>query len=118
MKLKFVIPNLKEGKRYKGVISRYTVDKEKTVLRVYVIIDKEPSLEFMKRMDIDLNINSNFALFCSNMKIFTEENEVDLDRLLDIRVIVQLQKGRDDMLYIDRCRLDQHYYQQEEGENE
>lgn len=114
MKLRFIQPKVREGKKYKGIISRYDIDKRRGILRLYVVLDKEPSLEFMKRLDIDLNINSNFALFCSNMQIFTEEDEVELEELVDTRVIACLRRGRDDMLYIDRCVLDEEYYSTQE----
>lgn len=111
--IKFVKPNVKEGKKYKGEISRYEFHEEFKVLRIYVVLDKVANVEFMKRVDVDFSVGSVFATFCINMGIYFEDDTADLDELIGSKVIVVLKKGSDDKYYINKIQLDKEYNNQE-----
>ncbi len=117
MKLQFINPEVRAGKKYKGEIARYTVDEERRVLRVYVILEQEPQVEFMKRFELDQNVGSAFAMFCCDMQIYMDDDTVDLDDMEGLKVKVKLKKGRDEKLYIEEIKLDEKFYetQYEEG---
>ena len=119
MNIQFIKPEVKTGKKYRGKILRYTLDEERKVFRLYVVLDREPEIEFMKRFDVDQNVGSAFALFCNDMGIYMEDDTVELDELEGIHVIVKLKKGRNEKLYIQEILLDVKYYQaQKEHEEE
>lgn len=121
MELEFIKPSVKAGRQYRGVISRYTPSRARTELYVFVTLDDEPELEFMKRFDADMSIHSKLADFCDNMRIFTSEVTADLNELEGRRVIVTLIR-RKRKFYIDKIWLDEDcydvYVEDEEGEDE
>lgn len=117
MKIEFVKPEVRVGKEYKGEIVRYKLDERHKAFRVYVILDKEPKIEFMKRIDIDWEVNSAFAVFCCEMGIYSEDdNSAELEELIGTRVIAVLNKGEDEKLYIGDIQLDEAYYQEQDEE--
>lgn len=93
MKIKFIEPNLKEGKSYRGEISRYAVDKKQEACRVYVTLDKEPDLRFMKKYEYDLLAGSEFYMFCCEMDIFGEDDSADLEYLKRSKNYCENEKG-------------------------
>lgn len=116
MKIQFVKPKVQANKRYQGEISKYTLDEEHKVFRVYVTLDKEPLIEFMKRFELDKNRGSAFARFCEEMYVFNEDDgTAELDELEGLRVIVRLKKGRDEKFYVGEIQLDEKYYEEQEG---
>ncbi len=117
MKISFVKPEVKAGKRYRGEITRYATDEEYKVLRVYVVLDREPQIEFMKRFEGCQNIDSPFARFCYDMGIYMDDDSVELDELKGLRVKVKLKEGNDKRLYVNEIQLDEKFYetQYEEG---
>lgn len=113
MQIKFVKPEVKAGKEYKGEIARYKMDEKNKAFRVFVVLDKEPQIEFMKRIDIDWEVNSAFAAFCYEMGIYSEDDDLaELDELTGTRVIAVLNKGEDGKLYVGKIQLDEEYYQE------
>ena len=114
MKIQFVTPTVEGGKKYRGEISRYTIDKEQGVCRVYVVLDREQNLEFMKRFEFNLMKGSEFFKFCDEIWIGDEDGTVELDDMKGIRVIVKLRKGRNEKYYVKEIKLDEKYYEQEE----
>ena len=116
MKVKFVIPKLKSGKEYKGQIRRYTVDEERKIFRIFVVLDKVPELEYMKKFDYDLNARSELGEFCDNMLVLSEDGLVDFDELEGLPVIVKLKKGTTGKLYINEIWLDEEIFEQGESD--
>ena len=114
MQIQFIKPELKAGKKYKGEIARYTVDEQHRVFRVYVILDQEPQVEFMKRIELDQNADSAFAMFCCDMDIYMDDDTVELDDMEGLRVKVKLKKGRDGKLYIEQIKVCEKEYQEQE----
>lgn len=113
MKIKFVKPEVRANKEYRGEIVRYKLDERNKVFRVYVALDKEPRVEFMKRIDIDWEVNSTFADFCCKMEIYVEDDDsADLEELIGIRVVAVLNKGEDGRFYVGDIQLDESYYQE------
>lgn len=118
MKIGFIRPRVKEGKDYTGVITKYTVDEEQKVCRIYVQLDIEPQEVFMKRFELSHKANSAVAMFCYHMGIYNEyDDTVELDELIGIRVIVKLKKGRNGQLFIEEIELDGEYAEWE-GQDE
>ena len=109
MKLKFIEPNIKEGRRYHGEISRYSINDKKKSVYIFAVIDDEPEMEFMKRFEYNLSIYSQFADFCENMCIFTDDLEVDLNELIGRKVFLRLVEV-DRKMYINEIWLDEDYY--------
>lgn len=118
MKITFIEPNLKENKKYRGEISEYKVDKKQGACRVYVTLDREPNLTFMKRYEYDLLAGSEFCMFCWEMDIFEEEGSADLEYLKGTRIIAKMKKGNNGRFYVQEIKLDEEYYQEQEGQNE
>lgn len=116
MQIEFVKPSIQAGRSYRGEISRYTTNRSKTALYVFVVIDEEPELEFMKKFDADMSIFSQLADFCADMDIFLDELIADLEQLKGRRVIVRLKRGRNQKLYVEKIRLDEEYYSEEDEE--
>lgn len=117
MKIEFVKPEVQAGKEYKGEITRYKLDERNRAFRGFIVLDKEPQIEFMKRIDIDWEVNSAFAAFCCEMGIYTEDDDsAELDELIDTRVIAVLKKGEDGKLYVGKIQLDEEYYQEQDAE--
>lgn len=117
MQIKFVKPEVKAGKEYKGEITRYKFDEKNRAFRIFVVLDKEPQIEFMKRIDIDWEVNSAFAAFCCEMGIYVEDDDsAELDELVGTRVIAVLNKGEDGKLYVGEVQLDEVYYQEQNTE--
>lgn len=117
--VKFVIPKVKENVRYRGEIIDYSVDAERYILRIYVTIDKELSIRFMKRVDVELERGSYFHNLCNWLGMLNDDGEADLDLLIGTRVVVTLKQGRNEKFYINKIKLDEQYYQeQQEVENE
>lgn len=118
MRIHFVKPEVREGKKYRGEISRFTLDATHKIFRVYVILDQEPQLEFMKRFEVEQNTDSAFATFCREMGIYTEDDTAELDELEGTRVIVKLKRGREEKLFIEKIQLDEKYYEEHESDEE
>lgn len=118
MKIQFITPKVEEEKKYRGEISRYTIDKEQGVCRVYVVLDREQNLEFMKRFDFNMMKGSDFARFCDDIWIYDEDDTVELDNMKGIRVIVKLKKGRNEKYYVKDIKLDEKYYHEQEEQDE
>ena len=111
MQLKFKNCKVREGKRYFGEITRYKLSPDQRILYVYVVIDGEPdSVEFKKRIEVDLNARSFFAKFCEDLAIYLDDETVELDELVGTRVVLWLRKYKGG-LYVDRMRLDEEYYE-------
>ena len=107
--IKFVKPNVKEGKKYKGEVTRYDFNEGQKVLRIYVALDKVSNCEFMKKVDVNLDINSTFANFCLDMGIYFEDDSADLDELIGSRVVVMLKQGSDGKYYVNKMQLDEDF---------
>lgn len=118
MKVQFVTPKVEEGKKYRGEIRRYTIDKEQGVCRVYVVLDREPNLEFMKRFEFNLMKGSDFAKFCDEIWIYDEDDTVELDNMKGTKVIVKLKKGHNEQYYVQEIKLDKKFYEQEGQDDE
>ena len=117
MELEFIKPRVQAGRRYHGEITKYTPNRTQTALYVFVTIDDEPELEFMKRFDADMSIHSQLADFCDNMRIFTGELTADLNELIGRRVILRLTR-KNRKLYIDKLWLDEEYYDLDDEDKE
>lgn len=119
MKIQFVTPKVEEGKRYKGEISRYTLDEKQGVCRVYVVLDREPNLEFMKRFEYNLTIGSDFFQFCDEIWIYDEDDgTAELGCIKGTRVIVKLKKGKSEKFYVQEIKLDEKYYNEKYSKQE
>lgn len=117
MKIDFIKPQVKAGRRYHGEITRYTPNRNQTALYVFATIDDEPELEFMMRLDADRSIHSRLADFCDEMRIFNGERTADLNELVGRRVLLRLtQKNR--KFYIDKMWLDEEYYDLDDEEED
>lgn len=73
MELEFIKPKVFAGKRYHGEITRFKPNREQTALFIFVRLDDEPNMEFMKRFDADMSIQSHLADFCRAMKVLIGE---------------------------------------------
>jgi len=116
--IKFITPNVKENTRYRGNIIDYTVDAERYILRIYVTINREPEVRFMKRVDIELEINSYFYSLCNELGVLNDDGTADLDLLIDTKVLVTLKQGNDEKFYINKIKRDEQHYQEQEYSNE
>lgn len=116
--IKFVTPKVKENTRYRGEIVDYSVDAELYILRIYVTIDKEPTIRFMKRIDAELEINSYLYNLCDELRLLKDDGTADLDLLIGTRVIVTLKQGSNEKFYINKINLDERYYSEQEEDNE
>lgn len=117
MKIQFVESSLRENKRYTAEVTRYSLNEEQRIFRLYVRIDKEVAqLEYMKKMELNMSIDSNFAIFCNEMGVFTESGEVELNDLIGKKIIVWLKRGKDDRLYVSKILLDKKFYESQEEE--
>ena len=110
----FVKPNVKENVKYRGEIVDYTADAERYILRIYVSIEKEPSIRFMKRVDVELEKNSYFYRLCNELEVLENDMKADLDLLIGTRVVITLKKGRGKKFYVNKIKLDEQYYQQQQ----
>lgn len=117
MEIEFIKPKVQAGRRYHGEITRYAPNRSQTALYVFVTIDDEPELEFMKRFDADMSIHSRLADFCDNMQIFTGELTADLNELIGRRVLLRLTR-KNRKLYIDKLWLDEEYYNSDDDEDD
>lgn len=117
MEIEFIRPRVFAGKRYHGEITRFKLNSERTALFIFVRLDNEPSMEFMKRFDADISIQSRLFDFCQDMQIFTGERTADLKELEGRRVIVRLTRYNG-KLYVDKIWLDEAYYSSDEEEED
>lgn len=113
MEIEFIKPRVFAGKRYHGEITRFQLNSERTALFIFVRLDNEPSMEFMKRFDADISIQSRLFDFCRDMQIFTGERTADLKELEGRRVIVRLTRYNE-KLYVDKIWLDEEFYSSDE----
>ena len=118
MVVQFYNPKLKSNKKYHGEIKRYTLDKERKIFRVYVVLDEVPEIEYMKRFEFDLNVSSELGEFLDNTYVLSEDGLADFDDLEGLRVIVKLKKGTNDKFYVNMICLDDEYYEQKESDYE
>lgn len=117
--VKFVKPNVTENVRYRGEIVDYSVDAERYILRIYVTISKEPSIRFMKRVDVELESGSYFYNLCAELELFHDDMSADLDLLVGTKVVITLKQGHGEKFFINKIKLDKRYYkEQQEVENE
>lgn len=114
----FVKPKVRENKWYKGEIVDYSLDLEKNTLRIYVIVDKEPTIRFMRKMDVRLEVNSHFYKLCYELDLFNDDLSADLDLLIETRVLVTFHQVDNGQFFIDKIKLDAEFYEQEEQDEE
>lgn len=117
MEIEFIKPKVFVGKRYYGEITRFKPNGEQTALFIFVRLDDEPNLEFMKRFDADMSIQSHLANFCRDMGVFTSERTADLTGLIGTRVIVRLTRYNE-KLYVNKIWLDEEFYSSDEEDEE
>ena len=118
MQVQFYNPKIKSNKKYHGEIQRYTIDKDRKIFRLYVILDEVPEIEYMKRFDYDFNVNSELGEFCNDMYVMSEDGLVDFDELEGLKVVVKLRKGTNGKLYVNEIWLDEEYYNKQEDDCE
>lgn len=106
---------LKERVLYRGVVNRYKAGSSRLV--IFVILDKDPDVEYLKSIKVSTSENSVFAKLAEELALIDEMGCVDTDYLDDLHVLVTLRKGKDDNLYINKIRIDEEYYD-ELNENE
>lgn len=117
MEIQFHKPQVFAGKRYHGEITRYKLNSEQTALFIFVRLDDEPNMEFMKRFDADMSIQSHLADFCREMEVFCGERRADLKEILGRRVIVRLSRYNK-KLYVDKIWLDEEFYSSDDDDEE
>lgn len=117
MEIEFIKPRVFAGKRYHGEITRFKLNSEQTALFIFVRLDDEPNMEFMKRFEADMSIQSHLADFCRAMEVFCGERRADLKGVIGRRVIVRLSRYNK-KLYVDKIWLDEEYYSSDEEDEE
>lgn len=117
MEIQFYKPRVFAGKRYHGEITRFKPNSEQTALFIFVRLDDEPNMEFMKRFEADMSIQSHLADFCRAIQVFTSERTADLKEAIGTRVIVRLTRYNE-KLYVDKIWLDEEFYSSDEEEEE
>ena len=99
---------LKEHIWYTGVISRYRESSSKLI--IYVILDEDPDVEYIKSVRINKSINSPLARVAEDLNLVDEYGCFDSEELEDTRVKATLRKGKDDTLFINKICYDDDYY--------
>lgn len=117
MEIEFIKPRVFAGKRYHGEITRFQLNSERTALFIFVRLDNEPSMEFMKRFDADISIQSRLFDFCREIRVLTGERTADLKEAIGTRVIVRLTRYNE-KLYVEKIWLDKEFYSSDEEEED
>lgn len=116
MKIKLKGSKIKTGKWYYGFITKHICTQSK--IRVYVELDDDAGVEYVKVIPINENENSKFASFARKMQIIDEDGEADTSELDGLAVKVILQRGRDENLYVGSICIDYDYYEELEDEED
>ncbi|WP_125142162.1 hypothetical protein [Clostridium transplantifaecale] len=117
MKFTLIDSKLKLGKWYRGQITHHIIDNNSTRIRIFVNLEKDKSTQYMKSVPLILNSNSKFAKLADDLEIFNEYGEIDTDLMDGIVVQAKLQKGKDDIRYIDDMHIDDDWYDQTDEED-
>lgn len=99
-----------------GFITRqYQIDSK---LRVFVELDDDPGIEYMRVITIDDSPNSQFASFARQLCIIDENGVIDTDELVGKAVKVKLNRLEDGSIFIKTMLIDWVYYEEEEDTDE
>ena len=101
--IKFDSDVFEEAEWYAGVVTKVVETKE--ALRLYVELDSVPGEEFVKYMRFSKRRCSQMGEFFADMGVMDERGRVDLDELKGMAVEVTLYKGKNNLWYIERARL-------------
>lgn len=92
--------NLEEDVQYTATIVSWSVDDDKRFFRLLVEIAGIDGMQFMKCIRYSEYSPSALSIFCENFDIIERKGYVDFDRLLDLDVVVTLNRGKDGNFYI------------------
>lgn len=113
MKIKLKGSKIKAGRWYTGFIAKHTCTKSKLI--VYVELDDDARVEYVKVIPLDERDNSKFASFARRMEIIDEDGVADTSELDGLAVKVLLQRGKDGILYVGSICIDYDYYEEMEN---
>lgn len=97
MKLRFR-EALNQEKFYEGVIRKYQRNEDR--LLVFVELNEEPDTLYINSQVVVMRKKSTFYKFCKEMDLLDENVCLDLDRLIDVPVIVKFKPAKDGTMFI------------------
>lgn len=103
--IKFKEPSIKLGQEYSAVIQRIEVRKDWGRLHIFVELEDQPGITYLKSIRYSESVQGELARFFDDLQVMNRKNEVNTEHLEGREVIVTFNKGKDGNYYVKEMWL-------------